>query len=224
MTTATATACPSRPELWRLSKVAARAFGPQPQFAGTRAGPLRLVMLAQLAMSDVRADPEGRAVCALSGASTRPALRGSAAAVAAGAVMAGLWLTATYTWPVLVLLLGAAWLFWPMARRSLAGRSARRALARSRPPGRSVTVHTVASVVPGAGAELMRAVAGEADRRAWTLTLVAANPTLAGYYRQFGFAALGPAVRLPCGQPATPMARYPRRPAAAVDTKVGADA
>lgn len=207
MSTATGSARPSGRGVWRLSEVAAEAFGPQPQFAGTRRGPLRLVMLAQLMIGDVRADPEGRAVCVLSGASRRPAIRGTAAAVVGTAVMVGLWLTATYTWPVLVLLLGAAWLFWPMARSSLAGRPARRALAHSRPLGRSVMVHTVASVVPGAGVELIRTVINEADRRGWNLTLVAANPTLAGYYRQFGFSPCGPAVCLPCGQHATPMAR-----------------
>lgn len=198
-----------RPGPWRLSAVAANAFASRPQFAGIRRGPLRLVMWVQLAVGDVRADRDGRAVCALSGASQRPRVLGSLAALASVVVMAGLWMTAAYTWPALIVVIAAALLYAPMARRSWAGRSARRALARSRPTGTCVEVHTVASAVPGAGASLLREVTAEADRRAWTLTLVAANPILAGYYRQFGFTATGPHVRLPCGQDATPMARHP---------------
>ena len=78
--------------------------------------------------------------------------------------------------------------------------------------GRTVAVHTVASVEPDAGRLLLETVTAEADRTGWTLTLVAANGRLADYYRQFGFEPTGPAVVMPSGEAAVPMGRRARVP------------
>lgn len=195
---------------WALAGVATRAFAGRPQFTRMRAGPLRLVFWLTLAVADRRANEAGTAVCCLSGASVRSKACGALAGLVGVAVLAGLWVTMNVTWPVWALFVVAGWLYAPMTRTSLAGRGARRALRRSRPGGRTVAVHTVASVEAGAGRLLIEAVTAEADRNGWTLTLVAANGRLADYYRQFGFEPSGEAVAMPSGEAAIPMARRAR--------------
>ena len=192
---------------WALAGVATRAFAGRPQFTRMRAGPLRLVLWLTLTIGDRRANGAGTAVCCLSGASARSKVRGALAGLVGLAVLAGLWVTMSVTWPVWAVFVVAGWLYAPMTRTSLAGIGARRALRRVRPAGRSVAVHTVASVEPGAGRLLLEAVTAEADHDGWTLTLVAANGRLADYYRQFGFEPTGPAVVMPSGEAAVPMAR-----------------
>lgn len=195
---------------WALAGVATRAFAGRPQFAGMRPGPLRLVFWLTVAVGDRRANAAGTAVCCLSGASAWPKFRGALAGLTGLAVLAGLWATMNVTWPVWALFVVAGWLYAPMIRTSLAGRGARRALRRSRPDGRTVVVHTVASVEPGAGRLLVETVTTEADCHGWTLTLVAANGRLADYYRQFGFEPTGPAVAMPSREAAVPMGRRAR--------------
>lgn len=197
---------------WGVAGVATRAFAPRPQFARMRPGPLRLVFWLTLAVGDRRANSSGTAVCCLSGASTGPRIRGCVAALAGAAVLAGLWATMSVTWPLWAVFVVAGWLYAPMARSSLGGMRARRALRRSRPAGRAVMLHTVASVEPGAGRRLLEAVTLEADRKAWTLVLDAANERLVAYYSQFGFEPTGSAVVMPSGEAAAPMARraHPR--------------
>lgn len=195
---------------WSLAGVATQAFATRPQFARMRPGPLRLVFWLTLAVGDRRANSSGTAVCCLSGASPRPKILGVLAALVGLAVLAGLWTTMSVTWPVWAVFVVVGWLYAPMARSSLAGVSARRALRRSRPAGRPVIVHTVASVEPGAGRHLIETVTDEADRKRWTLVLGAANERLADYYRQFGFEPTGPTVVMPSGEAAVPMARRAR--------------
>lgn len=192
---------------WGLAGIATRVFAGRPQFARMRPGPLRLVFWLVLTVGDRRASTTGTAVCCLSGASLRPKILGCVASLVGLAVLAGLWATMRVTWPVWAVFVVAGWLYAPMVRSSLSGRRARRVLRRSRPSGRTVTVHTVASVEPGAGRRLLGTVAAEADRHGWTLVLDAANERLADYYRQFGFQPTGPAVVTPSGEAAVPMAR-----------------
>lgn len=194
---------------WALAGVATRAFAGRPQFTRMRPGPLRVVFWLTLTIGDRRANGVGTAVCCLSGASPWPKVRGALAGLVGLAVLAGLWVTMSVTWPVWVIFVVAGWLYAPMTRTSVAGRGARRALRRSRPDGRTVAVHTVASVEPGAGRLLLETVTAEADRHGWALILVAANGRLADYYRQFGFEATGAAVVMPSGEAAVPMARGP---------------
>jgi hypothetical protein len=101
-------------------------------------------------------------------------------------------------------------MYLPLARRSLTGIPARRRLRRARPPGPLVVVHTVASIEPGAGRALLEKVNAEADAKGWTMTLDAANETLARYYIQLGYQVLGPPVLMPYGERVVPMIRHPR--------------
>jgi hypothetical protein len=169
----------------------------------------------QLTIGDRRANRSGSAVCGLSGASARPKVVGSLAVLAWLAALAGLWATMNVSWPVWAVFIVAGWWYLPMMRTSLAAAVPRRALYRCRPAGRVVIVHTMASVEPGAGADLLKTVTDEADDSGWTLTLDAANERLASYYRQFGFVATGPAVMMPWGEANVPMARPPRTPGVA---------
>lgn len=199
--------------LWRQSRVATAAFGPQPQFSRFRPALLRVVLLAQLAVADRRSNESGSAVCCLSGASVWPRVRGTIGAMGLLAVSAGLFMASLLVmWPVVALVLAVGLLFVPMARVSLAAGPARRALRRCRPHDvRPVVVHTVASVERGAGRMLLESVLEEADRKRWTLVLDAGNERLASYYAGLGFEPTGEAVDMPWGDRNVPMARPPSR-------------
>jgi hypothetical protein len=199
------------PGAWTLAGVAAGAFGPRPQFTGMRSVPLRVLFFVQFVVGERRADEAGTAVAGLSGASRRPLLRGSLAATGIAVVVIALLATLGVTWPVWAVFVVAAWAYWPMTRHGMSEFGARRALKRCKPYGPVVTVHTVASSRRGAGARLLQQVTGEADRKEWTLFLVAANERLGDYYGQFGFAPTGLPVALPSGESAVPMARIPPR-------------
>jgi len=84
-------------------------------------------------------------------------------------------------------------------------------LCRLGPRGRRrrVYVHSVASTRPGAGAELMTSLAGEADQKGWLLVLDAGNERLGTYYSRFGFAR-GGAVKMPDGNLRVRMWRQPQ--------------
>jgi hypothetical protein len=111
-------------------------------------------------------------------------------------------------WALLVL---TALAFLPLAVRATVALPARRRLGRLGPPGhrRYVYVHSVASTRPGAGAELMTSLAGEADQKGWLLVLDAGNDSLGAYYSKFGFAR-GGAVRMPDGTVRVRMWRQPQ--------------
>ena len=72
---------------------------------------------------------------------------------------------------------------WPFGRR---GRCRPRPVVPGRPSAGTgdVYVHSVASTRPGAGAELMTSLAGEADRKGWLLVLDAGNERLGDVLRQ----------------------------------------
>jgi hypothetical protein len=82
--------------------------------------------------------------------------------------------------------------------RAFAAEADLRAFLPARP---YVYVHSLASTWPGAGGELLRDLAHEADHKGWSLVLDASNEKLASYYGKFGFVARGHAVRMPDGGP-----------------------
>jgi hypothetical protein len=87
------------------------------------------------------------------------------------------------------LLAAIAVLSLPSALKATIELPAQLRLRRAPASGRHVYLHSLASVEPGAGAELMRLVAREADEKGWSLVLDAGNEQLARYYRRFGFVA-----------------------------------
>jgi len=177
----------------RLASVQARAFqsaggsAPRPLFLSTA------VALVGLEVYEWRAHPSGRAVCLLW---LRPlrCLGWSAALAllicAVGVVSAPAGAAVAAALAVLALS--------PAVRAVRAG-PARRRLSALTPPGPHVYVHSLASTLPGAGAELLRALTEEADENGWSLVLDASNEKLAQYYRDFGFVAAGEGVEMPGG-------------------------
>jgi hypothetical protein len=67
------------------------------------------------------------------------------------------------------------------------------------PGEKHIYVHSLASTLSGAGADLLRTLTREADEKDWLLVLDANNERLMRYYRDFGFEARGSAVRSPDG-------------------------
>jgi hypothetical protein len=82
----------------------------------------------------------------------------------------------------------------PAAARAARAVPAQMALRRLSPPGKHIYLHSLASCRPGAGAELLSAVIGEAGQKGWSLLLDAACEGLVPYYRRFGFVVLGAAM------------------------------
>jgi hypothetical protein len=192
------------PSLWQLAGVEAQAFSRR----NRRNAPVKVAFQAAMAIAlgafDRRVHPSGQAVCLLAPRWRRlvgPGLGGVVAAVLIGAAMplAG-WL----------LLASTALVCLPSAVRATRALPARVRLGRIGPPGHrhGVYVHSVASTRPGAGAELMASLAGEADQKDWLLYLDADNEELATYYSRFGFAR-GAAVRMPDGTVRVRMWRPP---------------
>jgi hypothetical protein len=121
--------------------------------------------------------------------------------------------TANSTWwvslPVLTVLL---WLVRPLVGPSLSNGRVQRHLRGSRPSGRVVMVHSVASVEPGAGAQLLVGLNAQADAEDTVLVLDAANEEVAAkVYRPLGYVPTGEAVPTAWGERRVPMARYPRQ-------------
>ena len=98
-----------------------------------------------------------------------------------------------------VLMAVVAGVFAPAAVLAVRAIPARRRLRWRGPTGDTVYLHSLAGKTPGAGAELMRTVAGEADSKGWLLVLDADNERLARYYEGFGFARRGAPVAMPNG-------------------------
>jgi hypothetical protein len=182
----------SRDSLWQLAGVEADAFGAGRGSSNGRRVRLRTVMFLRLALYERRAHPSGRAVCLLGLRQCRfraavGALVLVLCAVGALSVYAGVVLAAVI---IAVLLPGAVG-----AAQALA-QSATRSAAWA-PAGPHVYVHSVASTLPGAGAELLRALTREADSKGWSLVLDARNEKLARYYRNLGFVPGGPPAKMP---------------------------
>jgi hypothetical protein len=187
----TKTSLTSRYSLWHLAGIEACAFTCRGSTTKARLVRLRWTMFVSLVVYERRTHPSGRAVCLLRPRHGRfvggtfalvltVALMGVASPLA-GTALAG---------AVVALLL-------PRCAGSVRAHSAKRLLERLTPSGRNVYLHSVASTLPGAGAELLWAVNREADAKGWYLVLDAANEKLTEYYETLGFCALGRPVRMP---------------------------
>jgi hypothetical protein len=180
--------------LWHLAGVEACAFKNANSGHTPRRFSSRAAMLFPLALYERRTHPSGQALCLLR------FRRGRFMASAAGLslLVSGAGALSPYagtTLAVVVIVLLA-----PGCVRAVRARTARRQLGRLNPCGRHVYVHSVASALPGAGAELLRELTREADGEGWSLLLDARNGKLARYYANFGFVAQGPAVKMPTGE------------------------
>lgn len=203
------------PTRWALAGTITRAFADNPLFAGTRPWLLRPQFWVQLLLGEWRANSSGTAVVGIATGSVTTRVKSSLAIALILAVAALLVAFESITWPIIIVLALAACMWLPALRRSAAGLGPRRRLRSARPPGHTVTVHSVASIEAGAGMALLRELNGEADRRNWTLVLDTANEALESYYVQLGFVRLADPVLMPTGARSVPMARTPQ-PAAVV--------
>ena len=199
------TAATTRPSTWALAGTVTVAFA-----AGGRPWLLRPLFWFQLLLGEWRCNPSGTAVCSVSRGSAATRVKAALAIAVLLAVAVLLVAFENVTWPIVIVLAIAACLWLPIIRRSAAGIRPRRQLRRAHPAGRTVLVHTVASIEPGAGRALLEELNAEADRRGWTLTLDAANEPLADYYARLGYVALAEPVQMPSGERSVPMARRPR--------------
>ena len=204
------TAAARHPTRWVLAGTMTSAYADRPLFAGIHPWLLRPLFWLQLLLGEWRANPSGTAVCSVSTGSAATRIKASLATVVLLAVAVLLVAFESVTWPIIIVLALAACLCLPMVRRSAAGIGPRRQLRRAHPAGRTVTVHSVASIEAGAGRALLEELNEEADRRGWTMTLDAANEALADYYAQLGYVSLADPVQMPSGERNVPMARTPR--------------
>jgi hypothetical protein len=184
---------PTKHSLWQLAGVQASAFnranGP------ARKGHLtfRLTMFVALAVYERRTHPSGRAVCLLGLRYQR--LVAFVSALVLGIIGVGLLLPLAGIALAIVIVA----LLLPGSYDAIRARVGKRELERLTPPGQHRYLHSLASTLPGAGADLLKELTDEADCKGWFLSLDASNEKLVGYYVKFGFTALGPAVRMPDG-------------------------
>jgi hypothetical protein len=198
---------PKTPSLWQLAGVEARAFRPRDRHQEGGNVPSRVAfraaMLIALGAFDRRVHASGQAVCLLAPRWLRVLVLTGGAIVLAGVMSA---VSPPLGWALIAVVLVV---FVPVAVRAAIAFPATNRLRRMGPPGRRVYVHSVASTRPGAGAELLSSLAGEADQKGWLLVLDAANERLEGYYARFGFARSG-AVSMPDGSRRVRMWRPPQ--------------
>ncbi len=150
-------------------------------------------MFLALAVYERRTHPSGRAVCLLR--LRHPRLIAFVAALVLAIIGVGL-LLAPAGIALAIVIVG---LLLPGSLDAIRARAGKSRLERLMPPGQHRYLHSLASTLPGAGADLLRELTGEADRKGWSLSLDANNERLVGYYVKFGFTALGPAVPMPDG-------------------------
>jgi hypothetical protein len=192
---------PSQPSVWRLASIEVESFARHYRYGSYGRACLRAGMLAALLLYERRTHPSGMAVCLLGKRRLREAALiistafgtlalGALSRVATGCVLA---------------VLGA--LFWRPAIRTVRALPRAAALRRAVPPGQYKYVHSLASTAPGAGAELLRALTREADKKGWSLLLDASNEKLACYYATFGFVMLSRVMAMPDGTPGLRMWR-----------------
>jgi hypothetical protein len=193
--------------LWHFSGVEARAFNFPKRSSSEPPLLLRVSMFMSLALYERRTHPSGEAVCLLG------LRRGRFFAGIAGVVIMVVIVGALSPYACAALATAIVALLSPRAIEAVRepGHAAR--LETFSPPGSHVYVHSLASTLPGAGAELMRHLVYEADSKRWSLVLDASNQRLARYYESFGFQTLGTAVRMPNGSSHVRM----WRPALALD-------
>ncbi|HTV12632.1 MAG TPA: hypothetical protein VME20_12315 [Acidimicrobiales bacterium] len=172
----------SRATFWQLVRVEARAFG------GAQPGALRGALLfARSALSlwahHVRVHPSGQALCLLGPRPWR--VCGAAVALlvftgALGTVSRAAALSITSA--VLVVL-------FPSATWAISRAPSWRAWKKERPPRPYTFIGSLASVKPGAGAQLVQAVVSEAAAKGQGVVLDADNDALVRYYERLGFLA-----------------------------------
>jgi hypothetical protein len=160
-------------------------------------------MLIALGAFDRRVHASGQALCLLAPKWLRVVVLTTAAAVLAGLIGV---LLPPLGWALSAVVVVV---FVPLAARAAVALPATTRLHRMRPTGRHVYVHSLASTRPGAGAELLSALAREADQKGLLLVLDAGNEGLETYYVRFGFARAG-AVRMPDGTRRVRMWRQPQ--------------
>jgi hypothetical protein len=178
-----------RYSLWHIAGVQVRAFG-GPYSGRLRRLRRRTESWLTLTMYERRTHPSGQAVCLLG--LRRGRFWGGVAGLALLICAAG----ALSTYAGATLALAVVGLLLPRSVGASRALGHRGQLGRLTPPGRYVYVHSVASSLPGAGAELLQRLAHEADVKGWSLVLDAGNEKLVGYYARFGFVARGPAVTM----------------------------
>jgi hypothetical protein len=195
-----------RHSLWELAGVEIRAFGGREPGSLWWRGVFRAAIMLSLVVYARRVHPTGQALCLLW---LRPwrlvgGIIGLLLVVCAAGALS----------PVLgaALIAAIAAILLPGVPAAVKARSASRQLCRLTPPGRHIYVHSVASQLPGAGAQLLRGLVLEADQSGWSLVLDASNEKLARYYEQFGFVPRGPGVQMPDGARHVRMWRPPIRP------------
>jgi hypothetical protein len=184
---------PTKHSRWDLAGVQASAFNRGNGLVRRRPLTLRLTMFLALAVYERRTHPSGQAVCLLG------LRRRRLSAFVAGLVLSviGVGLLLPYAGIALATVIVA--LLLPGSLEALGARAGKKQLGRLMPSGQHRYLHSLASTLPGAGAELLREVTGEADRKGWTLSLDTSNEKLVSYYVKFDFSALGPAVPMPDG-------------------------
>lgn len=200
-----------RPGIWALATVATAAFQGQPQtrlqWPLARRTCLRFMITLSILLADRRVHPSGRALCLLVRSKNDHAGRAVALALSGLVVLGGLVLLAP--WAFWAVAIAAAVLLGPQLLVSLRAHSARGQLAGTDLKGQCVGVHTVSSVLPGAGRQLMQSLNEEADRKGWVLMLDAANEPLAAYYAGLGYVAVSDPVPMPWGESTVRMMRSP---------------
>jgi hypothetical protein len=179
--------------LWRLAGVEARAFGPVRRNSGLSRYPAQTAQLMSLIFYERRVHPSGQAVCLLGLRVWR-----FGAAVAALVVLIGC-IGAFSPYTCIAVAVAVVVSLLPRAVRTGRAFAATARLRTLLPERPYVYVHSMASTLPGAGAELLAELAHEAGDKGWSLVLDASNQKLAAYYGRLGFVAQGEAVKMPGG-------------------------
>ena len=199
--------------VWHLARHGVTSFRDQPQtrmqWPVLRPLCLWVLLVVSVATSERRVHPEGDAFCLL----TTRRRRGQVMAMAMGMAFAAPIALLVAVLPVVfwLVVLALAVLLFPSCVLKLKTGHLRARLAASAPSGRLVGIHTVTSVQPGHGAQVVEMVVREADSSGWSLVLDAANERLAAYYSQFGFQPCGEGVLMPWGERVIRMVRRPTR-------------
>lgn len=222
--------------LWELSGIAAGRFSDLPYARYVLPVPgrrqmVRLMLFTAMAWGGWRANDSRTAVCGLTGA-PGPRLRVAALAMwlFAGLAAFTAWVAWMALWSAVGLMLVPLFTFFGFAGLVLVltWRAARVGKAKAQLPkfhemkswagagpfrrtSHHLEVHIVASKKPGEGRALLEAVADEADRNGWALTLDASNDRLAAYYQDLGFDPIGLPAAMPFGERVTRLVRPPAR-------------
>lgn len=198
--------------MWHLARLGVTRFRDQPQtrmqWPILRPLCLWVLLVVSVAISERRVHPERDAFCLL----TTHSRRGQVMAGAMGMALAMPIALLVAVLPVVfwLVVIALVVLLFPSCVLKLKTGHLRERLASSAPSGRLVGIHTVTSVHPGHGAEVVEMVIREADSSGWSLVLDAANERLAAYYSQFGFQACGEGVLMPWEERVIRMVRRPR--------------